>query len=102
MPNKGELLIPPAVTGDPRAQEMLRAWIAHQDLHCSLQVGVWGGDEEKEMLGWGILLTDVVRHVADALYREKGLEKEATVYRIRQVFNAELDFPTAEPTGDFV
>ena len=102
MANTGELLIPPAVKGDTKAREMLRAWIAHQDLHCSLYIGVWGGAEDKEMLGWGILLTDVVRHVADALYREKGLEKEATVNRIRQVFNAELDSPTAQPRGNFV
>lgn len=93
-----ELPIPPSARSDKQAQEMIRAWVAHRDLHCSLNVDCWG-DEERTV--WGILLTDVVRHVADALQEAKGWDKKETVAEIRRVFNAELDDPTAEPTGRF-
>lgn len=94
-----ELLIPPTARTDEKAREMLRAWIAHGGLHCSLNVGTW---EKNEAVGWGILLTDVVRHVADALEKSKGISKAETTEEIRRVFNDELDAPTAEATGEFV
>ena len=94
-----ELPIPPAVRSDKNAQEMIRAWIAHQDLHCSLNVETKEGEEEN--LLWGILLTDVVRHVADALHTSRGWDRSQTIAEIRRVFNAELDEPTAKPTGRF-
>ena len=96
---KNELLIPPTAREDKNAREMLRAWIANKGLHCSLNVGTW---EKDEAIGWGILLTDVVRHVADALEKTKGISKTQTIEEIRRVFNDELDSPTAEATGGFV
>ena len=93
-----ELPIPPAAKSDKKAREVVRAWVADNDLHCSLEVGSWG---DKERLAWGILLTDVVRHVANAL-AEKGLDKEETIREIRQVFNTELDSPTAEASGSSI
>lgn len=77
---------------------MVRAWVAHEGLHCSLNVDQWG---ENECVGWGILLTDVVRHVANALREYKGWDQAETVSEIRRVFNAELDTPTATPSGKF-
>ena len=56
----------------------------------------WG---DNERIAWGILLTDVVRHIADALHEAKGWDKAETVKEIRRVFNAELDSPTADPSG---
>ncbi|MGH9509410.1 MAG: DUF5076 domain-containing protein [Terriglobales bacterium] len=96
---KQELLIPPLASSDPKAREMLRAWIAHEGLHCSLNVGSWG---DKEEIGWGILLSDAARHVADALFREKGVKQVDTLREIRRVFNDELDDPTSETKGEFV
>jgi hypothetical protein len=93
-----ELPIPPAVRSDKNAQEMIRAWIAHQELHCSLNVET-KQDDEKVL--WGILLTDVVRHVADALHASRGWDRSETIAEIRRIFNAELDDPTASPTGQF-
>jgi hypothetical protein len=91
-----ELPIPPTARSDKNAQELIRAWAAHGGLHCSPNVDRWG---DQERTAWGILLTDVVRHVADALYDSKGGDKNETVREIRRVFNAELDHPTAEPSG---
>jgi hypothetical protein len=61
-------------------------------------VDSWG-DEERTI--WGIILTDVVRHVANALSEAKGWDQAETVQEIRRVFNAELDKPTADPSGKF-
>jgi hypothetical protein len=44
----------------------------------------------------------VARHVADALQQSYGLEKSAVLARMRSVFDAELNRPTAETKGGFV
>ena len=95
---KNELVIPPGARSDSNAKELIRAWAAHKGLHCSLSVDNWG---DNERLGWGILLTDVAKHVANALHEQKGWDKDETLREIRRVFNAELDSPTAEPEGGF-
>jgi hypothetical protein len=95
---RNELVIPPSVRSDKNAQELIRAWAAHGGLHCSLNVDSWG---DKERVAWGILLTDVVRHVADALHKSKGWDKSETIAETRRVFNAEMDSPTADPAGGF-
>jgi len=96
--SKDELPIPPGARSDDKAKELIRAWAAHGGLHCSLSVDNW---DENEQIGWGILLTDVVRHVANALYEQKRLDRDETIREIRRVFNAELDSPTADPSGKF-
>jgi uncharacterized protein DUF5076 len=53
-------------------------------------------------VAWAIVLTDVARHVANALNEEKGWDKAETIREIRRVFNDELDSPTAEATGGFL
>jgi uncharacterized protein DUF5076 len=88
-----QLPVPPSARSDRNARELVRAWAAHGGLHCSLNVESWG-DEERT--AWGILLTDLVRHVANALNEAKGWDKAETVQQIRRVFNAELDSPTAD------
>jgi hypothetical protein len=93
-----ELVVPPSVRSDKNAREVLRAWTAHGGLHCSLNVDSWG---DSEGTVWGILLTDVARHVANALNEAKGWDRAKTVQEIRRVFNAELDGPTADPSGKF-
>lgn len=94
-----ELPIPPVAKADEKAREMLRAWIANNGLHCSLNVGIW---EKDEAVGWGILLSDVTRHFADALQKTKGKNKAQTIEEVRRVFNDELNSPTAETRGGFV
>jgi hypothetical protein len=97
--SKKELVIPPSARSDANATELVRAWAAHNGLHCSLSIGNSG---DNERIFWGILLTDVARHVADALFEQKGWDKDETLREMRRVFNAELDSPTAEPSGGFL
>jgi hypothetical protein len=97
--SKNELAIPPSARSDSNATELIRAWAAHGGLHCSLSIDNWG---ENECLGWGVLLTDIARHVANARHERKGWAKAETTSEIRRVFNAELDSPTDEPSGKFL
>ena len=94
-----ELQPPPAVSSDPRSCELVRGWAAHGGLQCSLNVDAW---EEDADIRWGVLLSDIARHVADALYRRKHLGRDQTLAKIRAVFNSELNNPTAETQGKFI
>jgi Domain of unknown function (DUF5076) len=95
-----ELQIPPGIASDKNACELVRAWAAHGGLQCSLNVGAWKDD--KAQIGWGILLSDIARHVADALYQSQNTDKNQTLSKIRAVFNSELNGATAETQGKFV
>ena len=98
----GQLPIPGMAIADSGSVELIRVWIAGKGLQTSLRVGAWGHtptiDEPK---AWGIVLADVVNHVADALTRQ-GKNKSETVVKIRASFLAELDGPTSSTVGEFV
>lgn len=95
-----ELPIPPSVGSDQNANELIRAWAAHSGLVCSLNPGAWPQDQAA--VAWGILLSDIARHVADALQQTYALDKGALLSRMRAVFDAELDQPSGETKGNFV
>lgn len=92
-----ELLIPPAAIQDPASVELLRAWVANQALHSSLEIGVW-----KNPAAWGLLLADVARHMANAHHEQDGRDPAESLATIRKAFAVELDSPTDTPSGDFV
>ena len=98
MPN--ELPVPANIATDSNASELIRAWAAHGGLVCSLNPTAWPKDQAA--IGWGILLSDVARHVASALEQSLGLQKSTTLAGIRKVFDTELDRPSAEVQGKFV
>ena len=95
-----QLQIPPNVASDSNAAELIRAWASGGGLVCSLNPTAW--PEDQAPIAWGILLSDVARHVADALQQSYGLERSAVLARMRSVFYAELDRPTAKTKGGFV
>jgi Domain of unknown function (DUF5076) len=94
-----ELLRPPATEQAHHATELVRAWIVDKDLHCSLNVGSLG---ENENIVWGILLSDVARHVANAIERDKGVPANETLTQIASSFDFEIRTPTAEVKGNFI
>jgi hypothetical protein len=96
---KHELPVPPGARSDKGSKEVVRAWIANGGLHCSLDVGIFG---DTEAIGWGILLSDIVRHVANARNEQHGIEIEETIQEIRKTLNAELSAPSADANGSFV
>src|ERR1700741_3443492 len=92
-----ELTPPPAASAAHDAVEMLRAWVVDKGLQCSIRVG----KEANEPILWGVLISDVARHAADALHKQHGWSKQEVLDQIRDVFNSELESPTADTTGDF-
>src|SRR5688572_26536967 len=89
------VFFPPEATKNPTSVEAIRAWVANEGLHCSLNVNLW-----KEPSNWGILPADVARHVADAHFRMNGRDPNETVTQIRTLFVAELSRPTSQAFGE--
>ena len=98
-----ELPIPPSAVEDHRSIQMIQAWLAKEQIHVSLNIGMWRHHPEvTEEHGWGCLLADVAWHVANGLNSDEGKDKNEVVRLIRESFLAELDNPTTSHLGDFV
>jgi hypothetical protein len=95
-----ELKPPPAAQNASEAAEVLRAWIIDKGLHCSLSAGAFGGGEN-EVIVWAVLLSDVARHVADALHHAEGLDPQDTLKKMLSHFTFEINTPTADTNGEF-
>ena len=93
-PNPRDLAVPAEVERDPKAREILRAWVANGGLVCSLRPETWD-----DPASWGIALADAARHIANAIGELKGDDPASTISRISAVFNAEVASPTDEPRG---
>jgi hypothetical protein len=97
MNNYNELLIPEAAKNDLNSLEIVRIWIANKGLHVCLKADVW-----KDPFAYGIMLCDLVHHIANAFAQEQGLDRNQTVERIMAGLQAELKHPTDTPTGDII
>lgn len=99
MPN--ELPIPPVALANPSV-EMIRVWLANQKQHCVLNIGFWEERGLDERAAWGILLADLVQHVANAHASEYGHDVQETVRIIRRSFEDEIASPTSARMGQFI
>lgn len=90
-------LVPPAAQANKTAIELLRAWVVNNGLQCGVRIG----QGENEPILWGVLISDVARHVADALNKQSGRPQRDVLEQIREVFNNELDAPRAATSGSF-
>ena len=97
MATNRELIIPPLAANSTQGKEILRAWLVDQSLHCSLRPTAFDNASP-----WGLVLADVAKHVANALYEEHGFAVDDTLDSIRYMFNAEMLNPTDEAKGNFV
>lgn len=89
-----QLQVPPEVHRDPKSFELLRVWIAHKDQHVSLRTAAW-----EDPAAYGIMLCDLMKHIANAYSQNEGWKWQDAFNRIRAGLNAELDSPTDTPTG---
>ena len=80
-----QLLIPDAAKQDENAQEIIRVWIANQNQHFSLRVGLWD-----DPAAWGLLLADLAKNIAKSYEEDSALDACATLKRIKLAFEAEL------------
>lgn len=92
-----QLQIPDAAANDTRAVELLRVWAAGGKQHVSLATGLWS-----DPAYWGIMLVDLAKHIANAYEQMNGLDRAATLRRLKDGFDAEWNKPTDEPKGKIV
>jgi hypothetical protein len=97
-----QLPIPPAAEADPRSLEMIRVWLAQGKQHCVLNVGFWEARGLDELAAWGVLLADMLHHLANAHEAEYGRNPEETLRVIRKALDVELNHPTSSRLGSFV
>jgi hypothetical protein len=90
-----ELPTPPDAAGDPSAMEVLRAWLIGDALHCSLRANVF---EDPAL--WGAVLADFARYVARGLEQSEGIDPDATLRAIREVFAEELTTSSQEESEE--
>jgi hypothetical protein len=83
-----ELPTPPDAVNDPEATELLRAWVIDQALHCTVNTGAF-----EDPATWGVLIADLIQHLADALKEQEGRDVAATLQSIRAALDAELNAP---------
>ena len=77
------LAVPPPAL-EQGGYEVLRAAIANDQLHVSLRRAF----EEPEV--WGVLLADVIRHIADIYAREISMREDEVVEKVYAMFEAEM------------
>jgi hypothetical protein len=95
MAQSDQLRVPDPARTDAKSFELLRVWIAHQDQHISLRVGVW-----QEPEAWGMMLADLARHIAAAFEQSEKRDPIEMLQRIRAGFEAEIASPTEEVHGE--
>ncbi len=95
MAQSDQLRVPEPARTDARSFELLRVWIAHEDQHVSLRVGVW-----KEPEAWGMMLSDLARHIAAAFEQSEKRDPVETLARIKAAFDTETDNPTDDVRGE--
>ena len=93
--------VPELALRDENAIEMLRVWIAEEEIHCSIQIGIYESTSIPETQAWGKILADVAQHVTNALLGGNQDNKNELLEAIRFAFNDELDFPTSHAKGKF-
>jgi hypothetical protein len=100
-----ELRVPPDTKGDPNATEMIRVWLAHDDVHLSLFLGMWQDADDSdvdERDAWGTMLADIACHIARGLKQSHTFDEADTVRRIRESFIACLSTHDKKRSGGYV
>jgi hypothetical protein len=95
MTHPNELPPPPNVVSIAEAREAIRLWVVGDGTQVILSPHVW-----PEPAYWGLALADVVRHVARAYQQSVGLDPDESANAIVDMFLAEFNNPTDEPTGE--
>ena len=81
-----QLLIPEAAKNDAHSIEIIRVWIAGNDQHFTLRVGLW-----EDPAAWGLLLADLTRNIVNSYEQDSGHNFAAALQRIKLAYNTELD-----------
>jgi hypothetical protein len=91
MPKERKSLpVPSPAKRDPNSVEMIRGWIAEDELHVALNIGLWEDNGKNEPDAWGLLLSDVVRHIAHAHEKQYGRDPRETIIAVRDALERGL------------
>ena len=72
-----QLPVPAALQDDADAVEVARVWVGQGDLCVTLNIGMYRGpDEPGELIAWGDILADTIRHVARGIAEQSGTDEE--------------------------
>ena len=82
---------------DPKLFEFLRVWSAKDGQHISVLLSAFD-----DPVYWGMMLADIVCHVANALEERFGIDQRGTRKRIQEGFEAEMTHPTSKVKGRFL
>jgi hypothetical protein len=77
-----ELSIPPEALTH-RSVEMIRVWLADERLHVVLNIGFWEERGLDEASAWGLIIADMMHHIANAHESEYGRPRDETIAKIR-------------------
>ena len=90
--------IPPDAKDDPNSIEVVRGWIIDGRLHVSVAAWVWRNEPET----WGRFLAEAAGHVADAISKERGTDRQQVYAKIHERLVKDLEDPPCDLDGDFV
>ena len=96
---------PLEIDGDPEATEMIRVWLAHEDVHVSLLLGMWEDAEDcdvDEREAWGNVLSDVAQHIAHGMSQSHGWEQKDTLAKIKRAFLENIEHQERKMSGGYV
>ena len=77
---------------------MVRGWVVDGQLQISLAAWVWKDHPEE----WGRLLADSAGHLADAISKETGQNRDQIFYKISESLIHHLKSPPDDLEGEHV
>ncbi len=96
-PKKIVLPIPNNVAQAPNAFELFSVWYVDDVLYVTVKAGAW-----KDPAAYGIMIADLIRHIAHTCWKVEGRDKQEALTRILEGFQAGIEFPTDEPAGKLI
>jgi hypothetical protein len=98
-----ELERPKGVDSDADATEMVRYWLANDEPHVKLLIGMYQDAEDcdvDELYAWGHILRDIAQHVANGLKKSYGWDFNESCDRVAQHFNEAMKNRSGKLDGE--
>jgi hypothetical protein len=89
---------PPDAEQDKDSIELIRGWVVHGQLQISLAAWVWQERPEE----WGRLLADSTCHLADAISKQTGQDRDQVFHTISKNLIHHLENPPDDLEGKHV
>jgi hypothetical protein len=97
IPKMKALPAPNKTTQTADAFELFSVWYVDGAPYVTVRAGAW-----KDPAAYGIMIADLMRHIAHAYWQVGGQDKQEAFLRILEGFAAQIEFPTDEPAGKLI